>query len=84
MMFTKMTLAGLTRDVPLVQVDHYLAYGWERIVDSSPEESKVSQDSVVDSSATPARAPKKKSAKTAETAPEAAQEDQGNAITQGE
>jgi hypothetical protein len=84
MKFTKMTLAGLLRDVPEAQVGHYESYGWERIVDSSPGEPQTSQDSSIDSSATPARAPKKKTAKSAEIAPEAAQEDQGNAITQGE
>lgn len=74
-MFTKMTLAGLDRDVPNAQVEHYLQYGWTLI-----EEPKA----VVDSGAIRAKSPKKKTAKSAETAPEAANEDQGNDITQGE
>jgi hypothetical protein len=75
-MFTKMTLAGLDRDVPHAQVEHYKLYGWQ-VVESKTE-------SVVDSGKIQAKSPKKKAPKPAETAPEAAQEDLDNAINTGE
>lgn len=85
-MFIKMQLAGITRDIRPDQMDHYLAYGWERIKEE-PQELINPEPLIkpVDSGAIQVKAPKKKkSEKTAETATEAAPEDQGNDISKGE
>ena len=83
-MFIKMKLAGIERDVRPEQLEHYLNYGWERIVEE-PQESKVSEPSIVDGGKIITKSPKKKKAeKPAETAPEAAKEDLDNVINTGE
>lgn len=85
MIFIKMTNSGLERQVPRQKVNYYKEFGW-KIVGANPdtEEVKTPQVSPVDSGTIIARPPKKKTAKSAEIAPEAAQEDQGNDISKGD
>ena len=84
-MFTRMTLAGIDRNVPNHQVEHYLAYGWVRIVEDTAQSQLDFGTSTIDSGPIATKAPKKKKAeKPAETAPEAAIEDLGNDINKGE
>ena len=86
-MFTKMILAGIERNVPTVNVEHYESFGWKRVV--GPAQGVINPEPkaapAVDAGMIQVKAPKKKkSEKTAETATEAAEEDQGNDISKGE
>lgn len=87
-MFIKMQLAGFIRDVRNEQIQHYEQFGWERIKEEPQEvinPEPLIEPKAVDSGAILVKAPKKKkSEKTAETATEAAEEDQGNDISKGE
>lgn len=84
MSLTKVTLAGLERFVQPHDLDNYLLHGWQ-VVNEQQKDLFEQPAQVVDSGAIATKAPKKKkSEKTAETAPEAAQEDLGNAINTGE
>lgn len=83
MNLTLVSLAGLERYVRPHELDNYLLHGWQVVQEAQVE--LFEQEQVVDSGKITTRAPKKKkSEKTAETAPEAAQEDQGNDINKGE
>lgn len=81
-MFIQVTLAGITRDIRPDQLEHYLTYGWTQ-VEAQPD--LFTEPTTVDSGPIVTRSPKKKkSEKTAETAPEAAKEDLDNVINTGE
>lgn len=81
----KLTRMGQVITIPERVLQRQLAEGWT-LAEANPENEQVqlALGSEVDSGLIQAKAPKKKSAKTAETAPEAAIEDLGNDITQGE
>jgi hypothetical protein len=85
-MYIKMQLAGIQRDVLKQNVKHYESFGWERVVDKPKDFKTLEADFIkaVDSGVILVKPPKKKSTKTAEQAPEAAQEDLGNDINKGE
>ncbi len=83
-MFVRVALAGLERDIPRAKLSHYKLYGWEVVgANQAPEEVKTPQAATVDSGAITAK-PRKKTAKSAETAPEAATVDLGNDISKGD
>lgn len=77
-MFTKMTLAGIERNVPNAQVEHYRQFGWKEL-GADPVIVETHKFPIVDSGAVKLKAPKKKKVETpAENAKEAV-EDLGNA-----
>lgn len=79
-----MTNVGLERYVPQNQVEHYQQFGWEIVGANQEPEAAKSLVTPVDSGTITARPPKKKTAKSAEIATEAATVDQGNDISKGD
>lgn len=80
-MFTRMTLAGIDRNVPNAQVKHYESVGWK--VQGADPVVEVHKFPTVDSGVIKMKAPKKKKVETPAEEAKDAVEDLGNA-NQGE
>ena len=81
-MFVKMKNSDLERHVPQSQVEYYQQFGWV-VVGADPVPEVAPQAIVQDAGVIQAK-PRKRATKPAEPAPEAANQDLGNDIFQGD